>query len=169
MVHSSAVRPRAWPRRVGAVGRGRSPEPLEGVPGERPDWHGLAGVADGARDGRDGHRGRHPRPARLVEVPDVGGAARVVERPVVEPPRAVANRLSSTLARSPACYAPSTCSTMFDTLSVARELTATGMEREQADVLADAIGRAAVHGDHVTPEILRGLWLAGSGPECQYF
>ncbi len=40
---------------------------------------------------------------------------------------------------------------MFDTLSVARELTATGMQRE----LADAIGRAAVHGDHVTPEILR--------------
>ena len=44
---------------------------------------------------------------------------------------------------------------MFDTLSVAQELTATGMQREQADVLAGAIGRAAVHGDHVTPEILR--------------
>ncbi|MCY4120116.1 MAG: hypothetical protein OXG72_04265 [Acidobacteria bacterium] len=44
---------------------------------------------------------------------------------------------------------------MFDTLSVARELTATGMQREQADVLANAIGRAAVHGDHVTPETLR--------------
>ena len=39
------------------VARGRSPEPLDRVPGERSDRHGLAGVTGGARDGRDGHRG----------------------------------------------------------------------------------------------------------------
>ena len=68
---------------------------------------------------------------------------------------------------------------MFDTLSVAQELTATGMLREQADVLAGAIGRAALHGDHVTPDILRETlraetaalelrlikWIIGTIPE----
>ena len=39
---------------------------------------------------------------------------------------------------------------MFDSLTVARQLTAGGFDREQAEVLADAIRQAAEHGDHVT-------------------
>ena len=40
------------------------------------------GIAGGARDGRDGHHDGRRRPAGLMEVPDVGGEARGVERPV---------------------------------------------------------------------------------------
>lgn len=43
---------------------------------------------------------------------------------------------------------------MFDSLTIARQLTEAGIERAQADVLADAIRKAAEHGDHVTPERL---------------
>ena len=41
---------------------------------------------------------------------------------------------------------------MFDTLSIARRLTEAGVNREQADVMADAIRQAAEHGDYVTTE-----------------
>ncbi len=49
---------------------------------------------------------------------------------------------------------------MFDSLTLARQLTEAGIERAQADVLADAIRQAAEHGEHVTPETLRAE-LAG--------
>ena len=49
---------------------------------------------------------------------------------------------------------------MFDSLTIARQLTEAGIERAQADVLADAIRQAAEHGEHVTPETLRAE-LAG--------
>ena len=41
---------------------------------------------------------------------------------------------------------------MIDTLAVARELTAGGVSREQADVIAGAIGHAVEQGDHVTSD-----------------
>ena len=44
---------------------------------------------------------------------------------------------------------------MFDSLTIARRLTEAGVEREQADVMADAIRQAAEHGEHVTPDALR--------------
>ena len=44
---------------------------------------------------------------------------------------------------------------VFDSLTIARRLTDAGLEREQADVLADAIRQAAEHGEHVTPDALR--------------
>ena len=44
---------------------------------------------------------------------------------------------------------------MFDSLTISRQLTEAGIERTQADVLADAIRQAAEHGEHVTPETLR--------------
>ncbi len=37
---------------------------------------------------------------------------------------------------------------MFDSLTIARQLTEAGIERAQADVLADAIRQAAEHGEH---------------------
>ena len=59
---------------------------------------------------------------------------------------------------------------MFDTLEVARELTAGGVDRDQAEVIASAIGRAA---DHVTHETLDARlnalelrlvkWVVGTG------
>lgn len=39
---------------------------------------------------------------------------------------------------------------MFDSLTIARQLTSGGFNREQADVPADAIRQAAEHGDHLT-------------------
>ena len=39
---------------------------------------------------------------------------------------------------------------MIDTLAVARELTAGGVSRDQAEVIAGAIGHAVEQGDHVT-------------------
>ena len=44
---------------------------------------------------------------------------------------------------------------VFDSLTIARRLTDAGLDREQADVLADAIRQAAEHGEHVTPDALR--------------
>ncbi len=44
---------------------------------------------------------------------------------------------------------------MFDSLTIARRLTEAGLERAQADVLADAFRQAAGHGDHVTPDAMR--------------
>ena len=41
---------------------------------------------------------------------------------------------------------------MFNALEVAHELTAGGVDRDQAEVIAGAISRAAEHGDHVTSE-----------------
>ena len=41
---------------------------------------------------------------------------------------------------------------MIDTLAVARELTAGGVSREQADVIAGAIGHAVEQGEHVTSD-----------------
>ena len=44
---------------------------------------------------------------------------------------------------------------MFDSLTMARKLTEVGIERTQAEVLADGMRQAAEHGDHVTPDMLR--------------
>ena len=44
---------------------------------------------------------------------------------------------------------------MFDSLTMARKLTDVGIERTQAEVLADGMRQAAKHGDHVTPDMLR--------------
>ena len=41
---------------------------------------------------------------------------------------------------------------MFDTLAAARQLAAHGVDREQADAIAGAIGQAVDEGDHVTPD-----------------
>ena len=43
-------------------------------------------------------------------------------------------------------------SPMFDSLTIARQLTDAGIDRGHADALADAIRQAAEHGEHVTPE-----------------
>ena len=52
---------------------------------------------------------------------------------------------------------------MFDSLTIARQLADVGIERAQADALADAIRHAAEHGEHATPETLRAE-LAGLEP-----
>ena len=44
---------------------------------------------------------------------------------------------------------------MFDSLTIARQLTDAGIDRGHADALADAIRQAAEHGEHVTPDMLR--------------
>ena len=49
---------------------------------------------------------------------------------------------------------------MFDSLTIARQLTEAGIDRAHADALADAIRQAAEPGDHVTPERLDAA-LAG--------
>ena len=41
---------------------------------------------------------------------------------------------------------------MLDTLAVAQQLTAGGVERRQAEVIAKAIRAGAEQGDHVTPD-----------------
>ena len=41
---------------------------------------------------------------------------------------------------------------MFDTLTVARQLAAGGVDREQAEVIAKAIHDGLEHGDHVTSD-----------------
>ena len=41
---------------------------------------------------------------------------------------------------------------VLDTLAVARELTAGGVERNEAEVIADAICHAVEQGDHVTSD-----------------
>ena len=43
---------------------------------------------------------------------------------------------------------------MFDSLSIVRQLTDAGIAREHADAIADAVRRAAEHGEHVTPDAL---------------
>ena len=43
---------------------------------------------------------------------------------------------------------------MFDSLTLARQLTDAGIERSQADAIADGIRQAAEHGEHVTPDQL---------------
>ena len=48
---------------------------------------------------------------------------------------------------------------MFDSLTIARRLTAAGVSREQADVMADVIRQGAEHGDHIMPDAL-GVELA---------
>ena len=44
---------------------------------------------------------------------------------------------------------------MLDTLSVARELTAGGIDRDQAEVIANAMRKLARPGDHVTGDQFR--------------
>ena len=44
---------------------------------------------------------------------------------------------------------------MFDSLTMARKLTDAGIERAQAEVLADGMRQAAEHGEHVTPDMQR--------------
>ena len=44
---------------------------------------------------------------------------------------------------------------MFDSLTMAHKLTDAGIERTQAEVLADGMRQAAEHGEHVTPDMLR--------------
>ena len=41
---------------------------------------------------------------------------------------------------------------MFDTLAAAQHLAAGGVARDQAEVIAGAIGQAVEQGDHVTPD-----------------
>ena len=41
---------------------------------------------------------------------------------------------------------------MLDTLSVAQELTAGGIDRDQAEVIANAMRKLAEQGDHVTAD-----------------
>ena len=41
---------------------------------------------------------------------------------------------------------------MFDTLAVAQQLAASGVERDQADVIAKAIHDSLKHGNHVTSD-----------------
>ena len=43
---------------------------------------------------------------------------------------------------------------MFDSLTIARQLTEAGVDRAHADALADAIRQAAEHREHVTPEMV---------------
>ena len=43
---------------------------------------------------------------------------------------------------------------MLDTLSIARQLIAAGVEPDQANAITDAIRQAAEHGDPVTTETL---------------
>ena len=62
---------------------------------------------------------------------------------------------------------------MFDSLAIVRQLTAAGIDRDHADVIADAVRRAGDHGDHVTADqFTAGLaalelrlikWIAGTG------
>ena len=68
-------------------GRGsvRSPTPRDRAPGEGPDRRGSAGIAGGALDGGDHHRRGRGLAAGLVKVLQVGGEARVVERPSLKP------------------------------------------------------------------------------------
>ena len=60
--------------------------------GERPVGRLLAGVAGGTADGGDGHGSGGRRPAGRAKMPDVGGEARVVERPSLEPGDELAER-----------------------------------------------------------------------------
>ena len=69
----------------GSVGGCGAAEALEGLVGERPVGRLLAGVAGGTADGGDGHGSGGRRPAGRAKMPDVGGEARVVERPSLEP------------------------------------------------------------------------------------
>lgn len=48
---------------------------------------------------------------------------------------------------------------MLDTLAVARQLTDGGVARNQAEVIAGAIGQAVEQGDHVTSDQFNALWL----------
>ena len=41
---------------------------------------------------------------------------------------------------------------MFNTLTIARQLVAGGVDRDQAEVIAQAIGDGLDHGDHVTSD-----------------
>jgi hypothetical protein len=41
---------------------------------------------------------------------------------------------------------------MFNTLAVAQQLAAHGVDRDQAETIAGAIGQAVDEGDHVTPD-----------------
>jgi len=41
---------------------------------------------------------------------------------------------------------------MFDTLAIARQLAAGGVDRDQAEVIADAIREGVEQGDHVTSD-----------------
>ena len=43
---------------------------------------------------------------------------------------------------------------LFDSLTIARQLTEAGIDRAHADALADAIRQAAEHGERVTPDML---------------
>ena len=41
---------------------------------------------------------------------------------------------------------------MFDSLTIARQLTDAGIDRDQAAAIADAVRQAAEHGEHVTSD-----------------
>ena len=88
VAHSSAVRPRAWPRRGGASAASvrRNPSSARRVSGP------IGTAVRASRAARltvatcgDHHRGGRGRAAGLVKVPQVGGEARVVERSSLEP------------------------------------------------------------------------------------
>ncbi len=46
---------------------------------------------------------------------------------------------------------------MFDTHTIARQLTGAGLTTEQADVITDAVRQAADHGDYATRTELESL------------
>ena len=52
-------------------------------------------------------------------------------------------------------YRDATIDRCWISLTIARRLTEASLDRDQADVMADAIRQAAGHGDHVTPDALR--------------
>ena len=69
----------------GSVGRRGAAEALEGPPGQGSVRCVLAGIAGGAPDGGDGQRGGRRGPAGPMEMSQIRGEARIIERPAVEP------------------------------------------------------------------------------------
>ena len=80
--HSSAVRPRAWPRRAGASAAAERRKPSMAWPVSGP-----AGVACGAPHGGDSQRGGCRRAVGLVQI-QIRGEARIVQPPAVARRRA---------------------------------------------------------------------------------
>ena len=55
---------------------------------------------------------------------------------------------------------------MFDTLAIARQLVSGGVDRDQAEVIAEAIREGVEQGDHVTSDQFKaGLGLFAGGGE----
>ena len=134
--------------------------------GDRPGRRCRPGVRPCNRSTRPGspaHRSKvspYPR-ARRHGQPPTGPSS------IDQPPKTIQ------AARIPRRCAMMTGDPMFDSLAIVRQLTAAGIEREQADAIADAVRQAADHGDHVTADqFTAGLaalelrlikWIIGTG------